>query len=375
MAIQKIKRATKQGKAKQVESVETSSDLEEKRKKFQSVVAGGEPVVVTVAAPPKHHSASRRTLIIIVGALMAVIGTVAVAFAYFWYQQSPDRIVMDAVMHSLDAKSTRYEGKLFLLGSPEPQITYKGAFGDGKSKLDVTVGMPSGIEFTQLNTSTVATKDDLYLKIDQASRLISETAPPAIKETFEPHLSLIRQEVDGKWLKVNPSDIDMYQPITQVSQCAASLFQLFTTSDSSAYNKVFDVYKQYPFLKVSESAHSTGQIGKYLLTLDADTYDQFKEKLYKSAFYASLALCNREAHDIKTNDIRQMAITLTIDKSKREVIDMVMTQGGVQGSKLVLTPVFNETVSVQVPTETARIGDIQAKALRSSVQEVLQRAQ
>lgn len=372
MAIQKIKRATKQNKRKAAGKIEAAPGLEEKRKEFQDV-ASGKSQIITAAPAPKHHSASRRTLIIVVGALLAVFGTTAVVYAYFWYQ-SPDKVVMDAVMNSVTAKSARYDGKVFLLGSQQPQIMYSGAFGEGKTKLDVKVSMPRGSELSELNASTVATKDDLYLKIDQASRLIGETAPPVIRKTFEPHMSLIKDEVDGKWLRVNPGDIDMYQPITHVSHCAVSVFRLLTTDDSAA-RTIGGIYLQHPFFRVSESTRPTESIGKYALTLDTIKYDQFKERLYGSKFYASLAACNRQAHDVKAADLDGLLINLTIDKSKRELTDVTITQGTSFTSKLTLTPKFNETVNIETPTNVAKIGDIQAKAFRNTVKDLLKTAQ
>lgn len=371
MAIQKVKKADRRHK-KAAEKVEVSSDIEERRRQFRHAASG--KAAASVPAIPQRRAISKRTLIMLIGILVIISGLGAAAWGYSW-MQSPDKIVMDALSNASKASSTSYKGEISLLGSPEPQIIFNGAFSEGKSRLEAKVGMPAGIELSELNVSSIVTKDNYYLKLDEASRLISETAPPALKDSFAPHLPLIREKVDGKWLRVNPNDIDMYQPITHVSRCVASVFRIVTTGDASAQSVVTGLYAQYPFLNVTDSSRPGDTTGKYALRVDTAKYDAFKERLYRSSFYAALAACNQQEHDIKSDDLKSLTIELTIDKVKRVITELTIDQNTSFSTKLTVTPVFNEAVSVQEPTQVVRVSDIQAEAFRNSVKDLLERIQ
>lgn len=372
MAIEKIKRAEKSAKRKAAEKIEVAPNLEEKRKEFQEAVVSKKAAKKLVAAP-KPRSNSRRTLAIVIGSLLTVLLTTGLVYAYSWYQ-SPEKIVMDAAMNAVSAKSATYEGKAYLFGSKQPQINYGGAFGNGLGKLNVAISMPLGGDLSALDASLVNNKDDIYLKIDKVSQLIEETAPPAFRESFQPYLPLIRDDVDGKWINVNQNDIDLYQPVTHVSRCAADIFQVLTT-DQAAARTLGSMYLQYPFFKVDELSQPADATGKYRLTLDTGKYTMFKERLYGSEFYASLASCNRETHDVKGSDIQDLAIDLTINKASRELTEVSLDQSKTFPSRIVLQPKFNVPVAIEVPKDIARMSDIQAKAIQDDVRSTLRRPQ
>lgn len=369
MAIEKIKRADKSAKRKAVEKVEAAPNLEEKRKEFQDAVTNKRAAKKLVA--PKPRGNARRTLIIVISALVVVLGATGIAYAYAWYQ-SPEKIVLDAAMNAVSAKSANYEGKTYLFGSKQPQISYSGAFGSGLSKLDVSISMPLGGDLSSLNTSLVTTKDDVYLKIDKASQLIDETAPPAFKQSFQAYLPLIRDEVDGKWIKVNQNDIDLYQPVTHVSRCVTDIFQILTT-EQSATQTLAGMYSQHPFFKVDELSQPADAIGKYRLTLDNAQYEKFKARLYGSAFYASLASCNKKSHDVKSSDVQDLMIDVTVNKANRELTEMSIDQGKASTTRVTLQPRFNAPADIEVPKNTARMSDLEGKAFQDYMKTTLQK--
>lgn len=73
--------------------------------------------MATSSAQSSSLSSGKRTLIVAIAAIIVALVTSAGAYAFFWYQ-SPDKIVMDAVMNAASASSATYSGTIYEKKAP-----------------------------------------------------------------------------------------------------------------------------------------------------------------------------------------------------------------------------------------------------------------
>jgi hypothetical protein len=375
MAIEKIKRASKTTKRQAVEHVEAAPNLEAKRQLFQEVASSKKPVdtISSVAesetkALPKHHTASKRTLMIIVAAAAAVIATSICAYAYFWYQ-NPEKIVLDAIVNAASSKSTQYSGKMYLLKSEDPQVSFNGVTNDGVGQINTTVKLAPSGEVSTLNASAIFDHNDLYAKIDKASLLV-QNGPSDIKKTLAPYTSVIQQKVDNKWIKVNPGDLNDFKSVTFVSQCMVDVIKELTTNRSTV-SGLIGAYQKSPFFNATESTKPADSVGEYSLQLDSGRFDKFRQDFVRSKAFASLAGCSA-ANDMPTGaQLSGMEINLTINKAERQIIHITVKNDKQFISKISIDPIFNTSAPVTVPHDAQTLNDIKAIALKDYVSGLL----
>jgi hypothetical protein len=360
MAIEKVKRASKSLKQKEVEKVEPSPELEQKRQHFQQVAATEKPV-----QKPKHHSHWKRTLIIAVGALIAVVGTSTAVFAFFW-AQTPDRIVMDAVLKASSAKSTTYSGTMLEKGDTEPKISYSGAFSNGLSQIAVKVKTPYGGDLSTVNGKALLDKQDVFIKLDKASQLIDKSAPDSLRPIIKGMIPEIKERADDKWIRMSPGDLDTFKAITNVSQCSVDVLRKITTDESSRSTLVA-MYRSAPFLNVTDISSGDAQVGTYRLSINTDQFDAFMQKLNQSEYYKSLAGCYIGTSILKGKNLSGLSVTLTINKAERLITKVSVDTGRTFASTFTVAPVFDVPVKLETPKTFTKFEDIKAEAFKQYI--------
>lgn len=368
MAIEKIKR-TKSHKREAAKLVPSSPDLEETRKQFQeAVVVGPSHPLVTADdshTSPVHHSGRRRTLMVAVAALIVVLATSASTYAFFWYQ-SPDKVVMDAVMNAAAASSATYSGTVYEQNGTKPTVTYNGAFSNGLSHIRAKVSTPFTGDLSTINTEAIIGKDVLFIKLDKTSQLVRSSVMPSLRPAVDLMMPEIKSKADDKWIELTPGDLSNFNTLTLISQCTVDVMQRMTT-DAQFRSDVLALYDQSPFLHVTDSGPIDDKVNKYTLSLNADKFNKFLDILIDSKPYQSLAGCRIDTKVVTGDNLKDFKLVLEINKAERQITHVEANTGGYFMSRIVLDPVFNIPVTVAPPTSATNFNDIKAQAFRQYI--------
>ena len=355
MVIKKVK----SGRTKNKEQVATTPDLEEKRKKFQQAAATKKAAHVSRKTQPKHHSSRKRTLIILVGALLAVIGSVTVAYGFFFWQQSPQKIVADAFMNAAASQEVSYEIEV---NSPTMSLAaINGSYKNGASQASAVVRTSLPGKLATINGSIIATDNDLYLKVSHASDLVGEIAPISQKKVINALLPLVQKDIDDKWLLIAAKDASLFQNITKTSSCTIESIRMLSTNQQ-ARSAFMQTYLQHDFFTVKE-VKMDGNSGTYQLTIDKDTFHAFLDAITTSKPALPFSTCNKELLAVKSTSVDTSVVELVIDKTTRTITQATVSTSGMNATTVMVAPTFNQSSTIDVPENVTRFDAIKAQFL------------
>ncbi len=349
----------KENKTLDQETAPITSDpnLEEKRQQFQRAAESNKPMSALVVSA-KHHTPRKRTLIIIVGALLVLLGSALVAYTYFFWQNSPEKIVADALTNAASSRSATYTSTIKSKNAPIAQI--KGRYTDGKSEMNgvITTSLPGSLG--KIDASAVVTQRDVYLKVSDATELVKQTAPESQQHIFAIILSMLQKQIDNKWIQMATSDLVILEPATKVSGCSADGIKQLTTSQPLRM-AVIRTYLDNPFLTIVESG-TQGMIGTYQISIERSILDKFLDAVQTTdATKALVAGCDAEISKLKNGNISNVRVELVIDKISRTISQADISLSGKSPLDVSITPLFNQSVTVKEPTADVKFRDIESR--------------
>lgn len=354
-------------KRKNVDTIMTNPELEQKREAFQRAVVSKRPID---APAPKHHTPRKRTIIIIVGALMAFIGTVVAVYGYFWYQ-SPSKIVLDSVLNAANASSVSYTGMVIPDGSSNPDVTFKGGSKDGTTQVDAVIKTAFSGAIKNMNASVVTTQTNTYVKVDKASELLRQLAPAKQKGMYEQAANVVKRQVDGKWISVTPKEMGTLSSLSDVSTCSVESLRDMGV-DKKANQALATLYLQHRFMNIEEIA-SNGSMGTYTLSFDKDKLSSFADAAAGSADVPkALSECVTELQAAHATEIDTIKITLDINKAERMIKSVTVATGSSLKLTVKATPMFNQHPSIAVPTNAIKFSDVTTDIFKQYVNSTFQ---
>ena len=321
----------------------------------------------TNSTPPTK----KRPMKLIIAALLAAVAIVLIGgsvLGYTMWYQNPDKVVHDAVVNALKAKT----------GTAKGSITYTSDDFKLDIKLDSKSGETGG-DFTVITNMTVTgdetqqefsatgmgriVDDTLYIKVSGVRGIVEDIAMQSGGQIPE-YASDIFEKIEDRWISIKASDYqEASEDIASQQTCMLDLFEKLQ-SDSAVTNELADLYRKNQVLIVEDELGSREVNGAdsfgYKITFDQDAAASFVTELEKTTYGKELKKCDE---DINFNDIaddltKEMSehedepvIELWVSKIGHEITEVAMygQNNGTDELNINLQPTFNDDVTVEIP--------------------------
>ena len=346
---------------------------------------GSEPVAATTPAfggapvPPKS---SKKKKFIIIGALVgvfALLGGGSVAAYNLWYQ-NPDKVLGDALVNALKAKTVTYTGSF--------DIDYKGAGAsndetrisvkvDGKNignagEVNIAVETAFEGENFKISGSGLMDKDaNIYVKVNDVKKLLrSLPAESGMKyDQLPQYITKIVDKVDSKWIRISADDIrEFSDDYAKKQTCVEDVFKKLQ-EDKELSKELLNVYKDNKFIIIDEKLPAkNGSLG-YVVDVDTNISKDFAKAADKTKFGKELQKCDdsfkfssnsssssRSSSDDSDTKTR---VEVWVDRWSHQLTKMSL---GIEDDQadgmLVFEPKFNQPVTVDAPKDFIPLKDL-----------------
>lgn len=331
----------------------------------QYIAVGPDPVV-----KPKR----RKWLVglIVIGVLALLSAGAALAYN-LWYQ-NPDKVLSDAVLHAVKAKSLTYNGSLEMnFDSAKLTVDFDGnnpTIMSGQTNLRASV--TSEGQTYKLDGSSLVDKDGtLYFKVTNLRSLMDSVMRQsgATTTSFDGLIA----KVDNKWVKVTADDIKQVSPGTASTRTCVTSAITKLGDDQVEQKELSDLYKKHKFIIVDKKLGSAmiadqGSLG-YSLRTDTTVAKQFVEGLNDTSLAMQLKACDKsfkfdanslvqDASGAKTNETMQVWVSRWSHDITRVSLDS--TDASKQKTTVWAEPHFNNATPIATPTDALTIKQLQA---------------
>lgn len=302
----------------------------------------------------------RQRIGIACGALI-VTATIGI-LVYLHIQNSPQKIVYDAVKNMLISSDVSFEGTMTKDETNAATVaTFKGQLMQSRSKLSIISGMSGSTN--PLKGEMITDGRDTFLKINRASQLISEAAPSSQADMYASLLPQVTQKIDDKWIWIEQSDIALIGSVVQLSGCSIDTVQAITRNSSSR-TALLNLYAKHPFFRITKHAEQVGQIGTFDLTIDDATFDEFMASFPASVLATKLSGCQYQSPSVTSDTIRGFKMELVIDVSTRRIVDVTVFTGRSSHLRLSVKPNYTATSTIDIPEDITRFSDIKQQLFK-----------
>ncbi len=352
----RVEKTTQREKSPHIQS---APDLEARRKDFQAHAAGKKAPIASPAGTDKKSQDIPRIRVIGVMMILLLLFVPLIAFAaYYSYHRSADRIVTDALFHTLTASEMTYDATV---ETPKrPIATFHGTVSEGKSAVDAHIRTTLPGDLNTAHVSVVGTESNLYLNIAHASRLFAETAPQTQKKAANELMPIVKNEVDGKWVRLQSNDMSYLQSMTRLSPCMVNALRSMATS-SAARTALANAYAQHAFLE-PKRIRGDGNIGTYQITINQPRLNAFLDAT-TSKGDTVLSKCTDDIIALKKSNAHEAVIEVGIDESKRVITKVVLSTSGNNPVTATIMPQLGTSAAIDVPVDATAFDDIKQKIM------------
>lgn len=324
------------------------------------------PVETSFASPAK-----KRPMKLIIAALLVAVAIVLIGgsvLGYTMWYQNPDKVVHDAVVNALKAKT----------GTAKGSITYTSDDFRLDIELDSKAGETGG-DFTVTTNVTVTgdeaqqefkatgmgriIDDTLYVKVSGVRDVVEDMAMQSGGQIPE-YANDVFEKIEDRWISIKASDYqEASEEIASQQTCMLDLFDKLR-SDSAMTDEIADLYRASQVLIVQEElgskkVNSADSFG-YKITFDQDAAASFVTELENTTYGKELKNCDEDIHfkDIADDLTKEMTenedepvIELWVSKLGHEITEVAVygQNNGTDELNINLQPTFNDDVTVEIP--------------------------
>lgn len=338
-----------------------------------SEIASSEaPVVAAAAVAPVVIAAKKKSKkpIIVGGIIALVLGLLAGggAFAYSVYQD-PQKVITDAVLSAVVAKSATYTGTLSVDSSDIKATVKLSGKGNEKSETlnaDITLTL-GGKELSLTGDGIISSTGDLYVKLSNLDSLGDTLTTLVNAQTGGVNsaslVDKLIKKVDGTWIKVASDDLKSFSDSLATTQSCFTKVSEKYKNDTSVFSEIGVLYQKNQFIVVQkELGVVNGSIGYELKADDAKT-KAFAESLKTTKLYTALHDCD-ETFTIDPKalvDNGEVADTYQLWANQwthqLTKFGVKSTSGGATLDATISTD-LGKAVTVDVPTETTTLSQL-----------------
>ncbi len=329
------------------------------------------------APQPEPKKKSKRLLVagLLAGALLILGGGSVLAYTA-WYQ-NPDKVVHDAIINLIQAKSMATTGA----------ITYE----DEGIKIDLTLDSKSSGNNGDVNLKagisidTDAMKqnfeasgfarfidDTIYFRLEGVKDIADKMSGDS---SISGYAAAIIEKIDNRWISVKASDYEnAYGDVSKQQECYTKLIDKLQ-SDKDMKNEIVDLYTNHRMVAIvdkldSKKVNNTISLG-YQIEIDQDAAVQFIRSLENTTFGTEMKDCDENVNlneiadtfetTVETDDTEYTpTIELWVSRFGHEVTEFSI-HGNTSDSGhlyIALQPTFNGEYSVEVPPDSSSFQEV-----------------
>lgn len=330
-------------------------------------------------APAEPSQSKKRSPRLIIGGILAaalVLLGGGGALAYTMWYQNPDKVVHDAVLNAIQAKTMSSTGTIaFEDEGIKVDIALDGKSSEGNGDFNIKADVSIDDEEMQLdfeaNGSGRIVGDTLYFKVSGVKDIVENVVSQS-DGTIPPYATAIIEKIDDRWISVKASDYeDIYGDVASQQACFTDLSKKIQ-SDKAMTDEVMSLYRDNQILRITEelgskSVNGTASLG-YKVDVDEDASAAFFEGLENTQLGSELKKCNEDidfsevTEDLTSEPEENQGETEYVPTMELWVsrFGHTITELSVYGDtsetghlNIVLQPIFNADVTVEAPSDAA----------------------
>lgn len=344
------------------------------------------PVETSFANPASP--AKKRPLKLIIAAILVAVGIVLIGGSVFGYQvwyQNPDKVVHDAIINALKAKTGTAQGSITYTSDDfkmDIKLGSKSAEGGEEFTLDTTLTVTNDgtdQEFNATGTGRLV-EDTLYVKISGVQSIVEDTAAQSFGQIPE-YAAGIFEKIEDRWISIKASDYqEVSGDIANQQDCTFDLIEKIKT-DTTMTDEVAELYRDNQVIIVEEELGSKDVNGVdsfgYKVAIDREAAALFATGLENTAYGKALMDCSEDidfteiAEDITAEvpeNTDEPVTELWVSKLGHEITGIAIygQSNGTDELNISLQPTFTNDVSVEIPE-----GATSLKTVLEEIQEVI----
>jgi hypothetical protein len=325
-----------------------------------------QPFSSTPASSPKGKK-KRLVLAGIVAAVLVVLIGGAVLAYNFWYQ-NPDKVVGDALVHALDAKTMSFTSVSSVKGDTPATIILNGKVKGGSGSVDLTAKVKAGgTDYSLKGSATLDTKGDLYVKATDVDKLVApleDQGAALLTDDMKQMINDFVAKVNNHWIKISTDDVKTFSDsLAKGEKCMHDTVAKLQ-GDKAMSSELSDLYKKHKFIDVSKKLGSKdGSLGYELKSNDNEA-KLFMAGLKNTRFYKSLHNCDSEITidegDVTSgSDDSHSKIEVWISRWTHEATKVVMSTDGSEASTTTFEPTFNKSMTITTPSPSKSVKELE----------------
>lgn len=348
------------------------------------------PAQVVDTATPSEASSKKKPTKLVVGGIIAgvlVVLGAGSALAYTQWYQNPDKVVHDAIISAVQAKSVSMDGDIsYKSKDVDVKVTLdsksKAPNGELNAKASVSVDTTDFKHTFDANGSARVVGDTVYVKLSGIQKIVDTLAEES-KDPLPGYVTTIVKKIDDKWLSIKASDYeDVSKEASEQQKCLTNLSEKMH-SDKAMMDEVTKLYKEHQIITVkqnlgSKTINGTGSLG-YEVEANKDAAVSFVKGLKDTKLGKELTTCNKDInYDDIANDLGKETekskatgkVELWVSRFGHELTE-VRASGKEDDNTLdmALRPIFNKNVAIEAPKDATPIKtlieDIQNAVMQS----------
>lgn len=299
--------------------------------------------------------------------LVLIIGGGALAYKG-WYQ-APSKVLSDATMNFMRAKSMTYSGTMGMGESgSQVNISFNGGMSGDVVNSHIDAAIKSGTTNIEVPVDIVAQNSTVYFKLSNLKKLESQLLSPYIAlmgGSSQAQVDSLVKSIDGTWYKVTPSDLNETAQDKQKNTCINNVIDKIRT-DRGTQTEIMDVYKNHPlFTLKKELGSKNGSLGYELQPVSDAKANEFAKAFEDTSVYKSLVKCDSSIASLfdttSSTDTTPSKDTMQVwvGRWDHQLTKITMTSND-SATPLTMTfvPKVGDETSITIPSNAKSIDDL-----------------
>ncbi|MEI6850359.1 MAG: hypothetical protein WCK26_00145 [Candidatus Saccharibacteria bacterium] len=346
-------------------------------------MATTQPMVTSTKPAGPNWLKNKKLIIGLVIAFTIVLIGGGTTLAYTSWYQNPKKVLADAVINMVTAKTSIYTGK-FTMNMDDRysekmniEVNVDAKQADATGSVDVGFKIVySGKTFQLSGSGLYDSKGDLYVKVQDLKSIVAElktTLGSGMPQSVIDAIDKFVNKIDGVWIRVSSDDMKTYSDSYSTTQkCLNKAVDNFKKNQNDT-KEVTNLYQKNQFIAIDDELGETNGSSGYLLSLNYTALKSFAKGFKSTKIYTDLKACdssfNIDEEQIQepeksSDDTSEVTNKIWISTWGHQITKFeTKVSGKGEYSKnlalLTVEPKFNQTVTVSAPKDFITLTDLQ----------------